>query len=197
MSTSITPPRFWPWAIAFLITRAGDIWSTSIWMLQPGGEQGEMNPLSSVLGFTFWPLLASNVLLTAVILYGHWWYCRTYAVRSVQGAPKNRWQFLSLVHYARPDHERYLAFRSGREPKLYYAQLVHCTLQAVAVVSVLVILHNLGQFHSWAIQDTIREVFIRPMYVIYSVGFFLLCFFYAHMADREFRTWQYARIGRK
>jgi len=66
---------------------------------------------------------------------------------------------------------------------------LHCALQAVAVVSVLVIFHNLGQYHSWAIQDTIREVFIRPMYVIYSIGLFLLCFFYAHMAGTEFRTW--------
>lgn len=189
MSKSITPPSFWSWAIAFLITRAGDIWSTSIWMLQPGGEAGEMNPLSSVLGFTFWPLVASNIVISGTFLYGHWWYCHHHGVRSVMGSPKNRWQFLSLVHYGRPDHERHLGLRSGREPKLYYAQLLHCTLQAATVVSVLVILHNLGQYHSWAIQDTIREVFIRPMYVIYGIGFFLLCFFYVRMAGTEFRTW--------
>lgn len=158
-------------------------------MLQPGGEASEMNPLSSVLDFTFWPLVMSNIVLAGAFLYGHWWYCHHYALRSIPGSPKNRWQFLSLVHYGRPDHEPYLLIRSGRHPKLYYAQLLHCTLQAVAVVSVLVTLHNLGQFHSWAIQDTIRKVFIRPMYVIYSTGIILLIFFYARMALDEFRTW--------
>jgi hypothetical protein len=191
----ITPPRFWPAAIAFLITRAGDMWSTHLFMSQPGGEAGEMNPLSSILGFTFWPLLASNVLVSAALLYGHWWYCRNYAVRSIQGSPKDRWQFLSLVFYGRPDHARHLFLRSGKAPALYHAQLAHVLLQTVAVVSVLAVLHNLGQFHSWAINDTLREVLVRPAFFIYGIGAITAVGFYLRMAEREFETWRYSQFG--
>jgi hypothetical protein len=186
-------PRFWPSAIAFLITRAGDIWSTSIWMLQPGGEAGEMNPLSSILGFTFWPLLASNVLVSGALLYGHWWYCHHYELRSIQGTPKDRWQFLALVYYGRPDHVHHILFRSGNAPKLYYAQLAHTLLKAVAVVSVFAVLHNLGQFHTWPINDILRAVFVRPAFVIYTIGFLAAVAFYVQLAGAEYKTWQTAQ----
>ena len=186
-----TAPRFWPTAIAFLITRAGDLWSTEIWMNVPGGEVGEMNPLSGIMGFTFWPLLVSNLMVSGVLLFGHWWYCRHYTARSINGSPKDRWQFLSLVFYGRPDHARYLPIRRGSAPKLYNAQLAHVLLQAVAAVSVLAILHNLGQYHEWEINNTLREVLVRPAFVIYGLGAVLFIFFYVRMAEREFRTWQH------
>lgn len=185
-------PRFWPTTIGFLITRAGDLWSTGIWMDHPGGEAGEMNPLSSILGFTFWPLVVSNLLVSGVLLYGHWWYCNNYTVRSITGTPKDRWEFLSLVFYKRPDHARYLPIRSGFAPALYYAQFAHVLVRAVAVVSVLAILHNLGQFHTWAINDTLRKVLVRPAFVIYAIGAATFIFFYLRMAEREFKTWQNA-----
>ena len=159
-------------------------------MVKPGGEADEMNPLSSVLGFTFWPLVASNIVLSGALLYGHWWYCHHYEARLIQGSPKNRWQFLSLLHYGRPDQELALFIRSGRHPKLYYAQLLHCALQAVALISVLVTFHNLGQFHSWAVQDTLRELLVYPMYVIYALLLLLTLGLWVRMAGREFRTWK-------
>ncbi len=161
-------------------------------MSVPGGEAGEMNPLSSVLGFTFWPLFVSNIVVSGLLLYGHWWYCSNYTARSIDGTPKDRWQFLSLVFYGRPDHARYLPIRSGSAPKLYNAQLAHVLLQTVAVVSVLAVLHNLGQYHGWAINATLREVLVRPAFVIYGIGAVVFMAFYVRMAGLEFRTWQLA-----
>lgn len=186
-------PRFLPWTILFLITRAGDLWSTQLFMGQPGGEAGEMNPLTSILGFRFGPLLLANLLLSALLIYGHWWYCRHYALRPVQGAPKDRWQFLSLLYYGRPDQVRHIPFRSGNMPKLYHAQLAHSLLKAVALVSVLAVLHNLGQFHAWPINDSLRKVLVRPAFVIYGIGAALFLTFHVHMAGMEFKTWQWAQ----
>lgn len=189
----INPPRFWPSAIAFLITRAGDIWRTYLFMSQPGGEAGEMNPLTSILGFSFGPLLLSNLLVSAVLVYGHWWYCHHYELRSIQGTPKNRWQFLSLLYYGRPDHVRHILFRSGNTPKLYYAQLAHTLLKAVAVVSVFATLQNLGQFHAWPINDSLRAVLVRPAFVIYTIGFLAAVGFYVQLAGSEYQAWQKAQ----
>ena len=188
-------PRFLIWTIVFVITRTGDLWSTNQFMKVPGGVDGEMNPLSSILGFTFWPLFVSNLVVSGVLLYGHWWYCRHYSVRSIEGSPPNRWQFLSLVFYGRADHARYLPFRSGSEPKVYQAQLGHVLLQTIAVVSMLAVLHNLGQYHGWAINDSLREVLVRPAFVIYGTGAVLFVIFYARMAGLEFRTWHGSQRG--
>jgi len=189
-------PSFAPWTLAFLITRAGDLWTTEIWMNAPVGEAGETNPLSSILGFTFWPLVASNIIVTGALLFGHWWYCRHFTVRSIDGSPKDRSQFMSLVFYGRPDHARYLPIRSGSAPILYHAQLAYVLLQTIAVLSVLAVLHNLGQFHGWGISDTLRDVLVRPAFVIYSIGGVLLAAFYVRMAGMEFRAWQWSRFSR-
>jgi hypothetical protein len=193
MAYTITTPRFWPWAIAFLITRAGDIWSTHLFMSQPGGEAGEMNPLTSILGFSFGPLVLSNLLVSAALIYGHWWYCRHYEPRIVPSAPNDRWQFLSLLYYGRPDDVRHILYRSGNTPKLYYAQLAHTLLKALAVASVFAVLHNLGQFHAWPINDSLREVLVRPAFVIYAIGFLAAVGFHVQLAGAEYKAWQTAQ----
>lgn len=185
-------PRFLPWAIAFVLTRAGDLWSTSLFMLRPGGEAGEMNPLSSLLGLGYWPLTLVNALISAVLLYGHWHYCAHFGARDLPGSPANRADFISLLFFGRVGMAWKVLFTVERNHCLHYSQLAHVLVKTIACVSVLAVMHNLGQVHGWVLNDRLREILVRPTLVYYGLFLPLVIVFAERMMDREFRTWRLA-----
>jgi hypothetical protein len=183
-------PRFLPSAIAATITRAGDLWSTSLFMLQPGGEQGEMNPLTSVLGFSYWPLMTVNLAVLGAILYGHWHYCRHFGERDVPGVPHDAWAYQSLLFFGRPDAAWQLLFRAQRNSTLFHTQLAHVLVKVLTYAGLVATFHNCGQFYSWPINDALRDVLIRPTFVYYGLCLPLSFVAYRAMAVREFRWWR-------
>lgn len=146
------------------------MWSTSLFMLQPGGEQGEMNPLTSVLGLGYWPLLAVNVLISAAILYGHWHYCRHFGERTIPGFPSNKWDYQSVLFFGRTGQGWRMWFSIDRNKSIYYSQLAHGLVKAMSCVGGLAVMHNLGQVHGWALNDHLRNVLVRPTFVYYALG---------------------------
>ena len=183
-------PQFLPWALAFVVTRAADLWSTSLFMLQPGGEAGEMNPLTSVLGLGFGPLTVSNILLSAVLLFGHWHYCMHFTQRHLPGVPSSRSDYVSLLFFGRTGQAWKSLFMVKRNQHLLYSQMAHVLVKALACASVLAVLHNLGQFHGWAVNGRLRAILVRPAWVYYGACIVLSGFFALQMIEREFSTWR-------
>lgn len=62
------------------------------------------------------------------------------------------------------------------------------------LIGLLAGLHNLGQFHGWAINDTLREVLVRPAFFIYGIAAITAVGFYLRMAERECETWRYSQF---
>lgn len=182
-------PHFLPWAIAFVITRAGDLWSTALFMLQPGGEAGEMNPLTSLFGLGYWPLTVSNILFSALLLYGHWQYCKHFGKRTLPSVPSNRSEYVSLLFFGRVGQAWKTLFTVERNQRLHYSQLAHVLLKAIACVSVLAVLHNLGQFYGWALNNHLRTMLIRPTLVYYGICMPLAWFFASRMLTKEYLNW--------
>lgn len=184
---TVKRPRFLPWALAFGVARAGDIWSTGLFMLQPGGEQGEMNPLTSIFGLSYWPLITINVLVSAIVVYGHWHYCRHFGERSISGSPRGPMEYQSLLFFGRPDRTWQLLFTVQRNNTTFHAQHAHILLKAITCVSVLAVLHNCGQVYDWPVNDFLRQVLIRPSLVYYGLMVPLAYWTYWRMAEREFQ----------
>ncbi|MBL7980200.1 MAG: hypothetical protein JNL52_00180 [Flavobacteriales bacterium] len=190
MATTFTPPRFLPWALVFAFTRAGDLWSTSLFMLQPGGAAGEMNPLTSVLGLSYWPLTVVNILFSALLLYGHWHYCTYFGQRTLPGVPSSRSDYVSLLFFGRTGQAWKALYTEERNKCLHYSQLAHVLVMTLACVSVLAVTHNLGQVYGWRLNDLTREFLVRPSLVYYGLCLPLVVFFALRMMDREFRMWR-------
>lgn len=189
-------PRFLPWAMAFVITRAGDLWSTSLFMLQPGGEAGEMNPLTSALGLGFWPVLSVNIALSAVLLYGHWHYCSHFMEHALPMRPKNMAEYVSLLYFGRTGHAMKALFTAERNESVHYGQVAHVFVKSIACVSVLVVLHNSGQFHSWSLNDHLRTWLGRPTLVYYGMAILLAFHFAFRMLALEYRYWSSVHMDR-
>ena len=185
-----TRPRFLPWAIAFGITRGGDIWSTGLFMLQPGGEQGEMNPLTSIFGLSYWPLITINVMVMAILIHGHWHYCRHFGERTVSGHPTDRWDYQSLLFFGRPGQGWKLLFTAARNKTVLYTQIAHVLVKVFSCIGLLAVLHNCGQYYGWALNDHLRSMLGRPALVYYGLCVPVAIIAYVHVAGREFRWWQ-------
>lgn len=182
-------PRFWPWTVAFVVTRVGDLWSTSLWMLDPGGEQDEMNPLSSWFGLSFWPVTLVNIALSIAILYGHWQYTRQQKATTFNVIPDNWRSFLSMRYTGRPD--QYARLVAGRcvHGRLPWSFIAHGLIKAISLVGVLVVLHNLGQYHQWHLNDRMREIFIRPAFVLYALAGAAIAGFHWQVGQRAYKAW--------
>jgi hypothetical protein len=194
MSTAADSPRFLPWAIAFVITRAGDLWSTGLFMLQPGGASGEMNPLTSVFGLGYWPLIGINAALSLVLLYGHWYYCVHFGIRALNQHPTSLSEYISLVFFHRVGQAWRALFSVERNQRLHNSQMAHVLLKTITCVSVMAVLHNLGQVYDWSLNDHLRTLLVRPSIVYYSLCIPLVIAFAHRMFSREYTAW--LRYGR-
>lgn len=182
-------PSFWPWTILFIVTRAGDLWSTSLWMLEPGGVDDELNPLTSVIGLGFWPVALVNVALTAAIVLGHWRYTKEAPVRDLSSTPDNWRTFLSLRYTGRIDQYGRLIWGRSPHGRLSWSFMAHGLIKALSVTGVLVVLHNLGQYHAWSINDQLRELLVRPAFVIYGLTGIAIVLFHIEVGRRAFLRW--------
>ena len=65
--------RFVLTATLLVLARSGDLYSTSLWILQPGGLADETNPLTRLLGMGWQGLFLANILVTlfVLILFGY------------------------------------------------------------------------------------------------------------------------------
>jgi hypothetical protein len=172
--------------VAFIITRVGDIWSTSLFMLQPGGEASEMNPLSSVLGFGFWPVFTVNILLSALLLLGHWHYYRHFEERPLPSEPSTLSDYISLLFFGRTGQAWKALLTTERHTRLHNTLIAHAMVKAMVFVGALAVMHNLGQFHGWALNDHLRTILVRPSLVYYGSTLPLAIFFACRTLRREF-----------
>jgi len=185
-----TRPLFLPWALAFGITRFGDIWSTGLFMLQPGGDQGEMNPLTSIFGLPYWPLITINLMVMATLIYGHWHYCKHFGERTICGQPTDRWNYQSLLFFSTIGQAWKLLFTAERNKTVLYTQIAHVLVKMFSCIGALAVMHNCGQYYGWVLNDHLRELLLRPAWVYYGLCVPVVIIAYVRMAGREFRWWQ-------
>lgn len=178
--------RFLPWAAFFIITRIGDIWSTSLFMIQPGGKAGEMNPLASVIGLGFWSLALVNVAVSAILLFGHWHYCAHFAKRELPARPASLSEYVSLLFFGRTGQAWRAWFTAEHNRVLHNTMLAHALVKGFTFVSVLACIHNLGQFHGWALNDHLRALLVRPSLVYYGSMIPLVLYFGYRIIEREY-----------
>lgn len=152
-----------------------------------------MNPLTSVLGLSYWPLTVTNILFSALLLYGHWHYCTHFGERTLPGVPSSRTDYVSLLFFGRPGQGWKAFYTVELNKGLHYSQLAHVLVMTFACVSVLAVIHNLGQVYGWRFNDLAREFLVRPSLVYYGMCLPLVVFFALRMMEREFRIWQQQR----
>ena len=71
--------------ITFLLifARGCDFYSTSLWFFEPGGMEGETNPLTSIFGVGWNGLIIANVIVIVPIIACYFFYEFSYRPKKI------------------------------------------------------------------------------------------------------------------
>lgn len=164
-----------------LFARGCDFYSTSLWFFDKPTD--ETNPLTSILGFGWTGLIASNIILVGLIIYAFYYYSFKYSIGKVAAKPDKLTDFVSELYFNEKGRFFQVFYKTPRNNKILIGHTGYVLVRVLIVGSFLATIHNLCQFYNVAAYDTFREIVKRPLFVIYGLIIFSFgCFLY--------RLWQ-------
>lgn len=174
--------------ITFLLifVRGCDFYSTSLWFFQPGGQDGETNPLVRVFGLGWTSLIISNVLIVGFIIFAFYYYTFKYAVGKVLTKPAKITDFVSELYFNEKGSFYHVFFRFPKNKKTLLGHMGYILIRVVIIASILATIHNLCQFYNVSIYGSFRETVGRPLFVIYGIILFSFFYFSFRLWHREF-----------
>jgi hypothetical protein len=173
-----------------LFSRGCDFYSTSLWIFQENGLEGEMNPLTQLFGVGWNGLIIANVIVIAlVLLLLAKYYFRHSVPKEFSPVPSNFKEMISIWYFDRPDQFYRLFYRMPINRPVSLAHAGYVLTITIIIGSFLATIHNLCQFYQVPFYDTFRNWVGRPLFVIY--GLILLTIFISSylLFKREYRTY--------
>ncbi|MBL0105426.1 MAG: hypothetical protein IPP51_17585 [Bacteroidetes bacterium] len=172
----------------FLFARGCDFYSTSLWFFQPNGQEGEMNPLTSILGFGWTGLVTVNLILAGIIIYAFYYYTFRYKTKQFNEKPNELKEFVSELYFNEKGHFYQVFYKSPKNKNVFLAHFGYVLLCTIIFGSFLATIHNLCQFYQVSAYGHFRELVKRPLYVIYGLIFLSGMFFLFRQWRREYRA---------
>ena len=80
-----------------LFARGCDFYSTSLWFFD--NPTGETNPLTSILGFGWYGLLASNAIIIGLIIYAFYYYSFRYKIKKTNTTSTKLTDYVSELYF--------------------------------------------------------------------------------------------------
>jgi hypothetical protein len=171
-----------------LFARGCDFYSTGLWFFQPNGQKGEMNPLTSILGFGWTGLVMVNLILSGFIIYAFYYYTFRYKTKEFQYKPEQLKDFVSELYFDEGGRFYQVFYKTPKNKNVFFAHVGYVLLYSVIIGSFLATIHNLCQFYSVSYYGQFREWVGRPLYVIYGLIFASGVFFLFNQWKREYRA---------
>ena len=169
-----------------LFARGCDFYSTSLWFFQPGGMEGEMNPLTSVFGVGFNGLIIANVVVIGFILAGYFYYVFRYRPQRVPIQSDNILDFASQLYFKEKGKLYQIFYKYPVDKKMMVAHFGYIMVRVIIVGSFLATFHNLCQYYNVGFYNTYREIVGRPLYVIYGLIFLSFLYFQYRVLRKEY-----------
>ena len=173
-----------------LFARGCDFYSTSLWIFQEGGLEGEMNPLTQLFGVGWNGLILANVIILVIVLFLLVkYYFRHSVPKEMHPEPSNFREMISTWYFGRPDRFYRVFFNTPMHKTAVQAHAGYVLTITIIFGSFLATFHNLCQFYQAPFYDQFREWVGRPLFVIY--GLVLLSIFVTSyfLFKREFRIY--------
>ena len=173
-----------------LFSRGCDFYSTSLWIFQEGGLEGEMNPLTQLFGVGWNGLIISNAILIALVLFLlSRYYFRHTVPKDLHPTPTNFKEMISLWYFGRPDRFYRVYYYMPLNKPVTQAHAGMILTITIIIGSFLATFHNLCQFYQIPFYGQVREWVGRPLFVIYGL-IMLSVFMTAYLLfRREYRLY--------
>lgn len=167
---------FWLLTIVLILSRILDFYSTKLWFFQPGGMEGEMNPLTRFFGVGWNGLVAVNILVIIFIIWNYYFYCFQYHPMKFENPSNDFKLYISRLYFGVDDAFNKVFFSFPPNKNASRAHFGYTLIRVVIFGSILASIHNFCQFYNVEPYNVFRSIVKRPLYVIY--GAVLLSFIY-------------------
>lgn len=171
-----------------LFSRGCDFYSTSLWFFQPGGMEGETNPLTRFFGVGWTGLIISNAIIIGLIIYAFYYFSFRYTARKINEQPATLREYASLIYFEQKGQFHRLFYSMPKNKKLLLAHLGYVLVRVVIIASFLATFHNLCQYYNVSFYNTFREIVKRPLFVIYGLILFSFVYFQFRILNREYKS---------
>jgi phosphotransferase system glucose/maltose/N-acetylglucosamine-specific IIC component len=169
-----------------LFSRGCDFYSTSLWFFQPGGMEGETNPLTRFLGVGWSGLIITNVIIVGLIIFAFYYYTFKYATKKTESIPIKLTDYISELYFNEKGRFYQVFYRTPKNKKVLLAHSGYVLVRVLIIGSFLATIHNLCQFYNIPIYNTYREIVGRPLFVIYGLILASAGYFIFRLWNKEF-----------
>lgn len=174
-----------------LFSRGCDFYSTSLFIFQENGLDGEMNPLTRLFGVGWNGLIIANVIVVSLVIGLLFYYLFRYRrTDNYPVKPANFKEFVSLQYYDDLNSFYRIFYRSPKNKRAFYAHTGFVLTITVIVGSFLATFHNICQFYGYDFYDRYREIVGRPLYVIYFLIFLTFAITHHYLLKAEYQRYK-------
>lgn len=170
-----------------LFARGCDFYSTSLWFFQPGGMEGETNPLTSIFGIGWNGLIIANLVIVSFIIGAYYYYVFRYRPQHNIPRTDHFLDFVSELYYHQKGKAYQVFYKAPLDKRMLIAHVGYVMIRVTIVGSFLATFHNICQFYQVGFYDTYRDIVGRPLYVIYGLILFSFFYFQFRVLNKEYR----------
>ncbi len=178
--------KFLTITLLLLFARGCDFYSTSLWFFEPGGMEGETNPLTSIFGVGWNGLIIANILVIAPIIACYFFYEFSYRPKKIGIQSTNFLDFASELYFGEKGKLHQMAYKMPRDKRMMIAHFGYVMVRMIIVASFLATFHNLCQYYSAPFYNTFRDIVGRPLFVIYGLIFLSFLYFQYRVFKKEY-----------
>jgi hypothetical protein len=169
-----------------LFSRGCDFYSTSLWFFEPGGMEGETNPLTSIFGVGWNGLIIANVIVITLIILCYFYYVFHYRPQKVAMQSTNILDFASELYFKEKGKIYRIFYKMPEDKRMMIAHFGYVMVRVIIVGSFLATFHNLCQYYSAPFYNTFRDIVGRPLFVIYGLILLSFLYFQYRVLKREY-----------
>lgn len=178
--------NFWYLVIILILSRVFDFYTTSLWFFQPGGMEGEMNPLTRFFGVGWTGLILVNTLLIGAIIWCYYYHVFKYQPVKLENPPDDFKTFVSRLYFGNDNSYYKIFYSTPKNNKLGFSHFGYMVIRVVIFASILASIHNLCQFYNVEAYNVFRSIVKRPLYVIYGLIVLSLFYFQHKILQKEY-----------
>ncbi|MCC6411343.1 MAG: hypothetical protein IT270_06770 [Saprospiraceae bacterium] len=186
--------RFFALVALLLFARGCDFYSTSLWFFQPGGMQGESNPLTKYFGVGWNGLIIANIIVVGFFVAAYYYYSFRYKPGPLPMTFSNFREFVSVLYFGEKGSFFKIFYKIPKNTKAALAHTGYIAIRVIIIGSFLATIHNLCQFYDVPWYNAFRIAVGKPHGVIF--GIFLASLFYFQHQVLKKAYWEAVKNAR-
>ena len=177
---------FWLLTTLLILSRILDFYSTKLWFFQPGGMEGEMNPLTRFFGVGWNGLIAANILVIGLVIWVYYFYSFQYQPIKFENPSDDFKTYISRLYFGVDNAFNKVFFAFPANKSAGRAHFGYTVIRVMIFASILASIHNFCQFYNVEAYNVFRSIVKRPLYVIYGAILLSFIFFQYRAMTIEF-----------